>query len=78
MGLRHIDLHIYNLKFKCEGLHIIREFVFFFSDHFVFSFDLKSGYNHVDIFPEHRKFLSFSWDSDEKSHSGGLLSVFPL
>ena len=28
---------------------------------FVFSFDLKSGYHHVDIFPDHRKFLAFSW-----------------
>ena len=26
-----------------------------------FSFDLKSGYHHVDIFPDHRKFLAFSW-----------------
>ena len=29
---------------------------------FFFSFDLKSGYHHVDIFPEHRAFLAFSWD----------------
>ncbi len=29
---------------------------------FMFSFDLKSGYHHIDIFPEHRQFLSFSWD----------------
>ena len=27
----------------------------------MFSFDLKSGYHHVDIFPDHRKYLSFSW-----------------
>ena len=26
----------------------------------MFSFDLKSGYHHVDIFPDHRKYLSFS------------------
>ena len=29
---------------------------------FVFSFDLKSGYHHVDIVVEHRKYLAFSWD----------------
>ena len=29
---------------------------------FVFSFDLRSGYHHVDIFPEHLAFLAFSWD----------------
>ena len=28
---------------------------------FMFSFDLKSGYHHVEIFPEHRQYLSFSW-----------------
>ena len=28
---------------------------------YVFSFDLKSGYHHVDIFPDHRKYLAFSW-----------------
>ena len=25
-------------------------------------FDLKSGYHHVEIFPDHRGFLAFSWD----------------
>ena len=28
---------------------------------FMFSFDLKSGYHHLEIFPEHRQYLSFSW-----------------
>ena len=27
-----------------------------------FPFDLKSGYHHVDIFPDYRKYLAFSWD----------------
>ena len=27
-----------------------------------FKFNLKSGYHHIEIFPAHRKFLSFSWD----------------
>ena len=60
LDLRHINLHVFKRKFKCEGLHIIRDV---FSKHFfVFSFDLKSGYHHVDLFPEHRAFLAFSWD----------------
>ena len=29
---------------------------------FMFSFDLKSGYHHVDIYPEHCKYLGFSWN----------------
>ena len=65
LDLRHINLHIYKFKFKCEGLHTIREI--FSRDYFVFSFDLKSGYHHVDIFPEHQKFLAFSWDFDSRA-----------
>ena len=34
----------------------------FAKDFFVFSFDLKSVYLHVDIFPDHRKYLAFSWE----------------
>ena len=32
---------------------------------FVFSFDLKSAYHHIDICEEHRKFLSFKWPSSD-------------
>lgn len=59
LDLRHINLHVFKQKFKCEGLHTIKDI--FSQDYFVFSFDLKSGYHHVDIFPDHRKFLAFSW-----------------
>ena len=60
LDLRHINLHVYKQKFKCEGLHTIKNA--FSEDYYVFSFDLKSGYHHVDIFPDHRKYLAFSWD----------------
>ena len=30
-------------------------------DDFLFSFDLKSGYHHVDICREHWKYLGVSW-----------------
>ena len=29
---------------------------------YLFKFDLKSGYHHVESFPEHRKYLAFTWD----------------
>ena len=60
LDLRHINLHVYKQKFKCENLHTIKNT--FAKDFFVFSFDLKSGYHHVDIFPDHRKYLAFSWE----------------
>ena len=60
LDLRHINIHLYKQKFRCEDLHTIKNV--FAKDFFVFSFDLKSGYHHVDIFPDHRKYLAFSWD----------------
>ena len=48
LDLRHINLHIYKQKFRCEDLNTIKNV--FSKDFFVFSFDLKSGYHHVDIF----------------------------
>ena len=29
---------------------------------YLFSFDLKSGYHHVDVFELHRQFLGFQWE----------------
>ena len=60
LDLRHINLHVYKQKFKCENLNTIKNT--FAKDFFVFSFDLKSGYHHVDIFPDHREYLAFSWE----------------
>ena len=30
---------------------------------FMFSFDLKSGYHHVDTYHPHRKLLGFQWEA---------------
>ena len=62
LDLSHINLHVFKQKFKCEGPHTIRDIFSKYQFSFAFSFDLKSGYHHVDIFPEHRAFLAFSWD----------------
>ena len=31
-------------------------------NYYLFKFDLQSGYHHIEIFPDHRKFLAFAWD----------------
>ena len=60
LDLRHVNLLVYGQKFKCEGLHTIRSA--FSKEYIVFSFGLKSRYHHVDIFPDHCRYVSFSWD----------------
>lgn len=39
-------------------------FDLFQSGYFFFTYDLKSGYHHVEIFPDHRQYLGFSWRFD--------------
>lgn len=45
---------------------------------FMFTFDLKSGYHHVEIFEEHRKFLSFSWKFSDGNVRYFQFSVLPF
>jgi len=59
LDLRHINKCFFKNKFRCEDISIVKEILN--PGDFMFSFDLKSGYHHVEIFPEHRRFLSFSW-----------------
>ena len=59
LDLRHVNQYLFKSKFRCEDVSIARE-VLNPGDN-MFSFDLKSGYHQVEILPEHRQYLSFSW-----------------
>ena len=53
-NLRHFNQFLYKCQFRCEDLSIAKENLN--AGDFMFTFDLKSGYHHVEIFPEHRKY----------------------
>ena len=53
-----------NDKFKYEDLHIAA--VMFEQHELLFKFDLKSGYHHIDIYPDHQKYLGFQWGTKER------------
>ena len=53
LDLRLVNLYIFKQKFKCEDLSVALKVM---SKGYLFKFDLKSGYHHVEIFPVHRKF----------------------
>lgn len=59
LDLRHVNQFLYKCRFRCEDLSIAKEVLN--PGDFMFTFDLKSGYHYVEIFPEHRKYLSFAW-----------------
>ncbi len=60
LDLRYINHHVWKQKTKFEDFNVALQY--FNQGDFMFSFDLKSGYHHIDIFPDHREFLSFSWN----------------
>ena len=76
LDLRLIDLHVQKQKFKGEKMHTIKNI--FAKDIFVFSFDLKSGYHHIDIFPDRRKYLAFSWEFVPGHTRFFLFTVLPF
>ena len=61
LDLRYVNQFLPEQKFKYEGLNLVPQ-MFEKGDHF-FTFDLKSGYHHVDIHADFWTYLGFSWGS---------------
>ena len=52
LDLRHVNQSIWKQKFKCEDWRVLLSYVN--KGDFLFRFDLKPGYHHFDIFPDHQ------------------------
>ena len=52
-------------KFKYEDLRT--EISLIKRGDYMFTFDLKSGYHHIDICPSHYKYLGFAWEREGKN-----------
>ena len=61
VNLRHVNRYLMVQKFKYEDLRVAM--LMFKPGEWMFSFDLKSGYHHVDIIESHQTFLGFEWGS---------------
>ena len=59
VNLRHLNRFLWKQKFKYEDLRTAM--LLFERGDYLFSFDLKSGYHHVDIAEIHQKYLGFAW-----------------
>ena len=60
LDCRHINPHLFQFRFKYEDAYVAKEM--FRKGDYLFGYDLKSAYHHIDIFEEHRQFLGFSWN----------------
>ena len=62
VNLRHVNRSLWKQKFKYEDLRVVM--MLFEPSEWMFSFDLKSGYHHIDVAQKHRKYLGFSWEGN--------------
>jgi len=65
LDCRHVNPNLHLFKVKFEDIRVAQEM--FELSSYVFTFDLKSAYHHIDIFPDHRMFLGFAWEQDNKT-----------
>ena len=59
LDLRYVNGFLSKFKFRYEDLKVVSDILK--EGDWFFSFDLRNGYHHVDIFECHRKFLAFSF-----------------
>ncbi|CAB3997154.1 Integrase recombinase xerD-like [Paramuricea clavata] len=64
LDLRNINGHLLKQSFRYEDLRSLSQL--FEQNFWFFTWDLKSGYHHVDIYVAPRKFLGFSWNFNGK------------
>ena len=65
LDLRYVNKHIYTEKVKFDDWNCFKNFLDENSK-YMFKFDLKSGYYHIDINKNFQKYLGFSWIIDGK------------
>ena len=62
IDLRYVNLFLHKFKFKYEGLDIAAQY--WEKGYWFTTFDLKSGYHHIEIHPDYWSYLGFSWIED--------------
>ncbi|MEW8546455.1 MAG: reverse transcriptase domain-containing protein [Candidatus Thiodiazotropha sp.] len=65
LDCRHINEHLHAFKFKYEDIKIAEQM--FEKGFYLFTFDLKGAYHHIDIFVGHRTYLGFSWTEGKET-----------
>ena len=64
LNLKYLNQFMHTVKFKYEDLRTAA--LLFEKEEYLFKFDLKSGYHHLDIHPDQTRFLGFQWRKTEK------------
>ena len=59
LDLRKVNYHVWKQSVKYEDLKMAS--LYLRQGKYLFSFDLKSGYHHIDMLPDHTQYLGFAW-----------------
>ena len=59
LDLRRVNSYIPKAKFKMEDWNVFLQYLS--RGGYMYKFDLKSGYHHIDICQPHQQFLGFQW-----------------
>ena len=59
INLRYLNQYLFKKSFKYEDIRVA--LLLFQKGDFMFSFDFKSGYHHIDIHRQHWEYLGFAW-----------------
>ena len=62
LDLRHVNFFVKKSKIKFEDAKSFLECLLARPSAWACSFDIKSGYHHIEIFESDQQFLGFSWD----------------
>ena len=73
-----LNTFLWKEKIKFDDWKVFEEFIDTESEAFLFKFDLKSGYHHIDIHKDYQKFLGFSWVNGKGQKKYYLYSVLPF
>ena len=60
LDLRYVNDHLEKRKVKFEDWKTFQNYIS--SENYLFEFDLKSGYHHIEIFQPHVTYLGFQWE----------------
>lgn len=65
LDCRHINPELFKYRCCFEDQSVARQM--FGAGDFLFSFDIRSAYHHIMIYPEHTTYLGFSWPSENET-----------
>ena len=67
LDLRYANNHLFKDKIKFDDWNSFQNYLEG-NESYLFKFDLKSRYHHVNIFDEHQTYLGFRWEINQQTH----------